>query len=74
MNDQNPTPNPLLTVEEAAAGLRVSRSTIWRWCQEGVFTSAFKIGRNWRIHRAELEKIIGQALPGQNLSDAEDTE
>lgn len=48
----------LLTVQEAADYLRVSRSTIWRWCQDGTFTSAFKIGRTWRIHRWEVEEII----------------
>lgn len=52
----------ILTVQEAAAYLRVSRSTVWRWCKEGALTSAFKVGRNWRIHRAEVEKIIGQSL------------
>ena len=49
----------ILTVGEAAIMLRVSRSTIWRWCQNGTLRSAFKVGRNWRLHRAELEEIIG---------------
>jgi excisionase family DNA binding protein len=52
----------LLTVPEAAEHLRVSRSTIWRWCRDGTLSSAFKIGRNWRIHRSEVEGIIGQGL------------
>ena len=38
----------LLTVAEAAAYLRVSRATLWRWCQEGRLP-ALKIGREWRI-------------------------
>jgi excisionase family DNA binding protein len=38
----------LLTVAEAAACLRVSRATLWRWCQEGR-VPALKIGREWRI-------------------------
>lgn len=49
----------LLTVQEAAEHLRVSRSTIWRWCRDGTLSSAFKIGRNWRIHRSEVEEILG---------------
>ncbi len=53
----------IITVEEAATALRVSRSTVWRWCQDGTFVSAFKIGRNWRIRRTELETIIEQNLP-----------
>lgn len=51
-----------MTVQEAAANLRVSRSTIWRWCKDGTFSSAFKVGRNWRVHRSEVEEIIGQYL------------
>jgi excisionase family DNA binding protein len=49
----------LLTVPEAAKLFRVSRSTAWRWCKEGTLTSAFKIGRTWRIHRAEVETLMG---------------
>jgi excisionase family DNA binding protein len=56
----------ILTVQETAEYLRVSRSTIWRWCKDGTLSSAFKIGRNWRVHRSEVEGIIGQSL---TLSD-----
>ena len=49
----------LLTIPEAAQLLRVSRSTTWRWCKDGVFTTAFKIGSTWRIHRSEVEGIVG---------------
>ena len=48
--------NELLTVKEAAAYLRVSRVTAWRWCQEGIIP-AFRIGRNWRIPRDELLEL-----------------
>ena len=52
----------LITVAEAARQLRVSRSTVWRWCRDGTITSAFKIGRTWRIHQREIEEIISQNL------------
>ena len=52
----------LLTIPEAAQLLRVSRSTTWRWCRDGTFSSAFKIGRTWRIHRSEVEEIVGHSL------------
>lgn len=48
----------ILTVQEVADYLKVSRTTVWRWCNEGKL-SAFKVGRGWRIHRLEVEKIIG---------------
>ena len=48
--------NELLTVREVAAYLRVSRVTVWRWCQQGVIP-AFRIGRNWRIRRDDLLEL-----------------
>jgi len=48
--------NELLTVAEVAAHLRLSRVTIWRWCQQGIIPS-FRIGRNWRVHREDLLRL-----------------
>lgn len=45
--------NELLTVKEVADHLRVSRVTIWRWCQNGLIP-AFQIGRHWRIKQVDL--------------------
>lgn len=49
----------ILTVREVAEYLKLSRATIWRWCNEGKI-QAFKIGRGWRIHRSEVERIVTQ--------------
>ncbi|MBC8263521.1 MAG: helix-turn-helix domain-containing protein [Anaerolineales bacterium] len=46
----------ILTVREVAEYLKLSRTTIWRWCNEGKL-QAFKVGRSWRIHQSELERI-----------------
>lgn len=43
----------LLTVMEVATYFRVSRVTVWRWCQQGIIP-AFRIGRTWRIPRDDL--------------------
>lgn len=51
----------ILTVQEVADYLKLSRTTIWRWCNEGKLP-AFKIGRSWRIHRSELEEITGKPV------------
>ena len=45
----------LLTVAEAAAYLRVSRATLWRWCQEGRVPGC-KIGHEWRINGPALRR------------------
>jgi excisionase family DNA binding protein len=46
----------ILTVREVAEYLKLSRTTIWRWCNEGKL-KAFKVGRGWRVHRSEVERI-----------------
>jgi excisionase family DNA binding protein len=51
----------ILTVLEVAEYLKVSRSTVWRWCNQGKL-SAFKVGHGWRVHRAEVEKMVGHCL------------
>lgn len=55
------TMDKILTVPEIAQYLKVSRTTVWRWCNEGKLP-AFKVGRGWRIHRSEVEKIVGRDL------------
>lgn len=51
----------ILTIPEVARYLKVSRTTVWRWCNEGKLP-AFKAGRGWRVHRIEVEKIVGREL------------
>lgn len=47
----------ILTVREVADYLRVSRVTVWRWCQEGTIPAS-RIGRNWRIRRDDLIQLL----------------
>ncbi|MEI7769983.1 MAG: helix-turn-helix domain-containing protein [Chloroflexales bacterium] len=47
----------VLTVDEIADYLRVSRATICRWCGTGKLP-AFKIGKSWRVQRGDLEDYI----------------
>jgi excisionase family DNA binding protein len=52
--DQEDARHPeLLTVQEVAEHLRVSRVTVWRWCQKGTLP-AFRISRHWRIPRDRM--------------------
>lgn len=55
----------LLTVDDVAALFKVSRMTIWRWCNSGRLP-AFKIGREWRIHRRELDALVQQQMKAAN--------
>lgn len=54
----------LLTTEEAASYLKVSKYTVWRWCKEGRLP-AFQIGRAWRIRKTKLNEMIAE-LEQQN--------
>ena len=47
----------VLTVAEVAAYLRVSETTVWRWCSSGRL-AAFRIGRSWRVRRADFDAVI----------------
>lgn len=51
----------ILTVQEVADYLKVSKRTVWRWCNEGKLT-ATKIGHSWRIQRSEVERIVAEGL------------
>ena len=55
----------IMTVEEVAAYLKVSKNTIRRWCVKGKLP-AFKIEREWRIYREDLERVIRQSSYGQD--------
>ena len=45
---------PVLTVDEAAAYLRIPKSSLYKLAQEGKIPSQ-KVGRHWRFHRETLD-------------------
>jgi excisionase family DNA binding protein len=50
---------PYLTAEEVAEMLSVSVDTVRNWCtRKKNKLPAFKIGREWRIERADLDRFI----------------
>ncbi len=55
----------IMTVDEVATYLKVSKNTVRRWCVKGKLP-AFKIEREWRIYKKELEKVIQQSSYGQD--------
>jgi excisionase family DNA binding protein len=51
-----------LSLDEAAAVLNVSRSTLTRWLNEGRVRGR-KVGRQWRFRRSDLEKFGQMSHP-----------
>jgi excisionase family DNA binding protein len=57
----------IMTVEEVAIYLKVSKNTVRRWCLKGKLPG-FKIEREWRIYKKELEQVIRQSSCGPEKS------
>jgi len=47
--------------KELAAFFRVAEKTIWEWCKKGKLP-AFKIGKEWKVRAADLQKTINQRI------------
>ena len=49
----------MLTPEEVAESLRITRQTVYSLIKAGDL-SARKIGGQWRIPRSELDRLVGE--------------
>lgn len=49
----------VLTIDELAKYLKVSRSTLYKLAQEGRLP-AQKVGRHWRFHRETIDRWLGE--------------
>ncbi len=53
---------PVLTVDEAAAYLRIPKSSLYKLAQEGKIP-AQKVGRHWRFHRDAIDEwLVGNSI------------
>jgi excisionase family DNA binding protein len=51
-----------LKIAEVAGHVRVSTATVHQWCKEGRLPAA-RIGRHWRINRADLDAFMAKRTP-----------
>ena len=51
--------DPLLTVSEVAATMRVSNMTVYRLIKSGQL-SAIRVGKNYRIRRADVGRYLNE--------------
>jgi excisionase family DNA binding protein len=52
-------PNEVMTIEEAASFLRVSKNTVYGYVRRGIIP-ARKIGKVWRLSRVALEAWLSE--------------
>lgn len=55
-------PDEVLDLTAAAAFLKVSKPTFYRWLAQGTITG-FKAGTQWRFYRSELQKFLEAEQP-----------
>jgi excisionase family DNA binding protein len=60
MKDADTLPD-IMTVDEVAGYLRVSKTTVCRWCNSGKLP-AFRLGRSWRVKRCDMEAHISRIM------------
>jgi len=60
----------MMTMQEVADYLRVTRSTIHRLLNRDEIP-AFRIGRLWRFDVAEIDRWCSSSMPGKNTKDEE---
>jgi excisionase family DNA binding protein len=55
------TLDTIMTIDDLAAYLKLSKSTLYKLCAEGKVPGQ-KVGRHWRFHRAVIENwLTGRA-------------
>lgn len=59
------TMDQLMTIEEVAQYMRISRFTVYRLAKSQ-FLPATKIGRQWRFQREEIDRWVRDQYPRNN--------
>lgn len=55
----------IFTPEEIADELSVSRKSVYVWLQKKELVG-FKVGKLWRVTRADLETFLGRSIPWED--------
>ena len=63
--------DPVMTVSEVAAYLKIAESTVYRLVKEGRLPGR-KVGGAWRFSRQELEKWLAQPAGAEEISGLEE--
>jgi len=63
-------PNEVLTIDELAAYLRISKSTAYKLVREGQIPSQ-KVGRHWRFRKQMIDRWLDQREYTANSDSAD---
>ena len=64
-----------LTLQEAAAYLKVTRNTVYRWCDLGLLPFfELKSGRGRRVRREDLDALLERGFPKEDGSHGTNTD
>ena len=58
----------VLTIEELAIYLKISKSTLYKLVREGKIP-AQKVGRHWRFRRQAIDRWLGETRPREEFSE-----
>ena len=64
----DPQPKTMMTMQEVADYLRVTRSTVHRLLRRNEIP-AFRIGRHWRFNLAEIDRWCTSRMPRENTKE-----
>lgn len=57
-------PGDVLNIEELAAYLKISKSTLYKLVREGKIPSQ-KVGRHWRFRKKAIDRWLEETRPGK---------
>lgn len=62
----NPPPPPpeVMTIDELAVYLQVSKSSLYKLAQDGRVPGQ-KVGRHWRFHKYVIDRWLGETGPAE---------
>lgn len=62
------TQDTVMTIEDLAVYLKLSKSTLYKLCAEGKVPGQ-KVGRHWRFHKAVIDRWLGDANNASSGND-----
>ncbi|MCO6436681.1 MAG: helix-turn-helix domain-containing protein [Phycisphaerae bacterium] len=59
-------PSDILTIEQLAEYLKISRSTLYKLVGDGKLPGQ-KVGKRWRFHKAAIDQWLGERANGKEM-------